>query len=95
MLALFKNRNNDQNQEPAFKREVSVTGALTDILRPGLPAMYLYQGNLIRTSTVQAILVAAASQVRVDRLRRLFETLNSIYTISYNNQPGEGFRVTA
>ncbi len=72
MLALFKNRNNDQNQEPAFKREVSVTGALTDILRPGLPAMYLYQGNHVR-----------------------FETLNSIYTISYNNQPGEGFRVTA
>ena len=59
MLALFKNRNNDQNQEPAFKREVSVTGALTDILRPGLPAMYLYQGNLIRTSTVQAILEAS------------------------------------
>lgn len=88
MLALFKNRNNDQNQEPAFKREVSVTGALTDILRPGLSAMYLYQGNLIRTSTVQAILEASASHVR-------FETLNSIYTISYNNQPGEGFRVTA
>ena len=88
MLALFKNRNNDQNQEPAIKREVSVTGALTDILRPGLPAMYLYQGNLIRTSTVQAILEASASHVR-------FETLNSIYTISYNNQPGEGFRVTA
>ena len=88
MLALFKNRNNDQNHEPAFKREVSVTGALTDILRPGLPAMYLYQGNLIRTSTVQAILEASASHVR-------FETLNSVYTISYNNQPGEGFRVTA
>lgn len=88
MLALFKNRNNDQNQEPAFKREVSVTGALTDILRPGLPAMYLYQGNLIRTSTVQAILEASAGHVR-------FETLNSIYTISYNNLPGEGFRVTA
>ena len=88
MLALFKNRNNDQNQEPAFKREVSVTGALTDVLRPGLPALYLYQGNLIRTSTVQAILEASASHVR-------FETLNSIYTISYNNQPGEGFRVTA
>ena len=88
MLALFKNRNNDQNQEPVSKREVSVTGALTDILRPGLPAMYLYQGNLIRTSTVQAILEASAGHVR-------FETLNSIYTISYNNQLGEGFRVTA
>lgn len=85
MLTLFKNKNNKQDQE---KPHVSVTGALTDILRPGLPAMYLYQGNLIRTSTVQAILEASASHVR-------FETLNSIYTISYNNQPGEGFRVTA
>lgn len=88
MLTLFKNKNNNQNQEPAFKREVSVTGALTDVLRPGLPAMYLYQGNLIRTSTVQAILEASPSHVR-------FETLNSVYTICYNNQPGEGFRVTA
>jgi len=88
MLALFKNRNNDQNQEPVSKREVSVTGALTDILRPGLPAMYLYQGNLIRTSTVQAILEASASHVR-------FETLNSIYTICYNNQPGDVFGITA
>ena len=88
MLTLFQNKNNNQNQEPAPKREVSVTGVLTDVLRPGLPAMYLYQGNLIRTSTVQAILEASTSHVR-------FETLNSVYTISYNNQPGEGFRVTA
>lgn len=88
MLKLFQNRNDSQNQEPAPKREVSVTGALTDVLRPGLPAIYLYQGSLIRTSTVQAILEASASHVR-------FETLNSIYTISYNNQPGQGFCVTA
>ena len=86
MFALLKDKNRNQNQ--AHKREVTVTGALTDVLRPGLPAMYLYQGNLIRTSTVQAILEASASHVR-------FETLNSIYTISYNNQLGEGFRVTA
>ena len=88
MLTLFQNKNNNQYQEPAPKREVSVTGALTDVLRPGLPALYLYQGSLIRTSTVQAILEASSSHVR-------FETLNSIYTISYNNQPGEGFGVTA
>ena len=50
--------------------------------------MYLYQGGLIRTSTVQAILEASASHVR-------FETLNSIYTICYNNQPGDVFGVTA
>ena len=88
MLTIFKNKNNNQNQGSAPKREVSVNGALTDVLRPGLPAMYLYQGNLIRTSTVQAILEASADHVR-------FETLNSIYTISYDNWPGEGFRVTA
>ena len=88
MLTLFKNKNNNQNQEPVPKREVSVTGALTDVLRPGLPALYLYQGSLSRTSTVQAILEASSSHVR-------FETLNSIYTICYNNQPGKGFGVTA
>ncbi len=83
MFTLLKNKNNKQE-----KPHVSVTGALMEVLRPGLPAMYLYQGNLIRTSTVQAILEASASHVQ-------FETQNSIYTISYNNQPGEGFRVTA
>ena len=88
MLTIFKNKNSDQNQARAYKREISVTGSLTDVLRPGLPAMYLYQGNLIRTSAVQAILEASASHVR-------FETLNSVYTISYNNQPGGAFRVTA
>ncbi len=88
MLTLFQNKNSNQYQKPVPKREVSVTGALTDVLRPGLPALYLYQGSLIRTSTVQAILEASSSHVR-------FETLNSVYTICYNNQPGEGFGVTA
>lgn len=88
MLTLFKNKNNDHHQEPAPKREVTVTGALMEVLRPGLPAMYLYQGNLIRTSTVQAILEASANHVR-------FETLNSIYTICYNNQSVDIFGITA
>ena len=86
MLTIFKNK--DNSEKKAAKREVSVTGALTDVLRPGLPALYLYQGNLIRTSTVQAILEASSSQVR-------FEAQNSIYTISYNDTPGNGFRVIA
>lgn len=81
-------KNNGRNRNPEPKRQISVTGALMEILRPGLPAVYLYHGNLIRTSAVQAILEASADHVR-------FETKNSIYTISYNNQPGEGFRVTA
>ena len=88
MFTILRNRNHEQNQPLAHKREISVTGALTEVLRPGIPAMYLYQGNLIRTSTVQAILEASSSHVR-------FETLNSVYTISYNNQPGGAFRVTA
>lgn len=88
MLTIFRNRNNDQNHGQAPKREVSVTGSLTEVLRPGSPVTYLYHGNLIRTSTVQAILEASASHVR-------FETQNNIYTISYNTPPGEGFRVTA
>ena len=90
MLALFKNKDSNQNlnQEPAYKREVSLTGTLENVLRPGLPALYLYQGTLIRTSTVQAILEASTSHVR-------FETLNSVYTICFNDQPGEGFRATA
>ena len=90
MFALFKNKDSNQNlnQEPAYKREVSLTGTLENVLRPGLPALYLYQGSLIRTSTVQAILEASSSHVR-------FETLNSVYTICFNNQPGEGFRATA
>ncbi|WP_300571277.1 hypothetical protein [uncultured Acetatifactor sp.] len=88
MFTILRNRNHEQNQPLAHKREISVTGALTEVLRPGIPAMYLYQGNLIRTSTVQAILEASASHVR-------FETLNSIYTICYNNQPGDTFGITA
>ena len=88
MFTLLKNRNNEQDQPQAHKREISVTGALTEVLRPGIPAKYLYQGNLIRTSTVQAILEASASHVR-------FETLNSIYTICYDSQPGDIFGITA
>lgn len=86
MFRLLRNKNNNSALTP--KPEVSVTGSLADVLRPGLSTMYLYQGNLIRTSTVQVILEASASHVR-------FETQNSIYTIFYNPPLGEGFRVTA
>ena len=55
---------------------------------PGNPVTYLYQGNLIRTSTVQAILEASSSHVR-------FETKNSIYTICYNDPPGTELQVIA
>ena len=85
MLTLFQNK---KKQKPASKREVSVTGILTEVLRPGSPVTYLYHGNLIRTSTVQAILEASSSHVR-------FETKNSIYTICYDNPPGTDLQVIA
>lgn len=79
-----------KNDKPASipKRHISVTGILTEVLRPGSPVTYLYNGNLIRTSTVQAILEASSSHVR-------FETKNSIYTICYNNPPGTDLQVIA
>lgn len=88
MLTLLKDKNKNHKQETTSKRKIAITGTLTDVLRPGFPAVCLYQGSLIRTSTVQAILEASADHVQ-------FETLNSIYTISYNGQPRESFRVIA
>ena len=84
MFSLFKN----DKQVSISKRQISLTGILTEVLRPGSPVTYLYNGNLIRTSTVQAILEASSSHVR-------FETQNSIYTICYNNPPGTELQVIA
>lgn len=64
------------------KKNVTLTGILMDVLRPGMPARYLYNGNLIRTSTVKEILEATPDYIR-------FETRNSIYTISYKKLPEE------
>lgn len=77
MLRVFQKKS---TKEFTQKRFITVTGTIISILKPGLPAIYLYQGNLIRTSAVQAILEAAPNHVR-------FETENSIYTISFFNQP--------
>lgn len=64
------------------KKYVTLTGILTDVLKPGLPAQYLYNGNLVRTSTVKEILEAAPDYVR-------FETRNIIYTIAYEKLPDD------
>ncbi len=77
MLGLFQKKSTEGF---ISKRFITVTATLISILKPGLPAIYLYQGNLIRTSTVQAILEAAPNHVQ-------FETENSIYTIAFFNQP--------
>lgn len=78
----------NKKTESTPKRQISVTGILTEVLKPGRPVTYLYHGNLIRTSAVEAILEASSSHVR-------FETKNSIYTICYNNPPGTDLQVIA
>lgn len=80
MLPIFNKKPRKENQEP--KRSIFVTATLANVLTPGMPAVYLYHGNLIRTSAVEAILEAAPNHVR-------FETKNSIYTLSFYNQPDE------
>lgn len=70
------------------KREISVTGELTSVVKTGSPAMYLYQGNLIRTSTVEKILEVAPGYIK-------FETRNSIYMLSFHIHPDSGFKAIA
>lgn len=76
MLVMMKRR--EQRRKPV----ISLTGTLARALRPGMPAVYLYQGFLIRTSAVEAILEADSNHVR-------FETKNSIYSISYFDPEGQ------
>lgn len=76
MLVMMKRR--EQRRKPV----ISLTGTLARALRPGMPAVYLYQGFLIRTSAVEAILEADPNHVR-------FETKNSIYSISYFDPKGQ------
>lgn len=71
MLSIVRN-----NVKPLEKKKITVTGTLTNVLAPGLPAVYLYHGNLVRTTAVEAILEAAPGHVR-------FETREAVYTLSY------------
>lgn len=69
-----------------FKRpkpRVSITGILVKRLRLGRPAVYLYNGELIRTTAVQAILENTPERV-------CFETREGIYMLSSDNNPLEG-----
>lgn len=86
MLQSFFKQCKNKYQKP--KRSVSITATLANVLTPGMPAIYLYQGNLIRTSTVEAILEAAPNHVR-------FETRNSIYTLSFYHQPDTKVKLIA
>ena len=73
MLSIVPNR---ENIKPLKKKNITVTGTLANVLAPGLPAVYLYHGNLIRTTAVEAILEAAPGHV-------CFETKEAVYTLSY------------
>ena len=64
------------------KPHVRITGMLVERLRLGRPATYLYHGELIRTTAVQAILEATPERV-------CFETKNSIYELSNDTFPKE------
>ena len=64
------------------KPHISITGMLVERLRLGRPAVYLYHGELIRTTAVQAILEATPERV-------CFETKNSIYELSNDTFPKE------
>lgn len=64
------------------KTHISITGMLVKSLRLGHPAVYLYRGELIRTTAVQAILEATPERV-------CFETKNSIYELSNDTFPEE------
>lgn len=70
------------------KQHISITGTLASKLLLGHPAVYLYNGTLIRTNAVEAILEMAPDHVE-------FETNDSIYTISSYKLPNSGVKQIA
>lgn len=69
-----------QRKKP--KPRISITGRLLNELRIGKPALYLYHGELIRTTAVKFILDS-------DPEHACFETQSSIYQISCDTTPKE------
>lgn len=85
MLSRMKNRRQiDHAAITAPKTHFYVTGYLCSPVTKGIPAEYVYNGNTIRTSTVMQILEACETYIT-------FETVNSIYTISYVRVPAEEY----
>jgi len=70
------------------KRPVNITAILTTTLTPGLPAMYIHKGLLVRTTAVENILEASTSHVK-------FETKDIIYTISFEPTADIKIKITA
>lgn len=76
MFRINKSRQLDRRPLIPSKGHFYVTGYLSSPVSKRQPAEYIYNGNRIRTSTVLQILKASDEFIT-------FETLNSIYTISY------------
>ena len=68
---------------PEGKQRITLTGTLASKLIPGHPAIYLYNGSLIRTNAVETILEMTPNRVK-------FETNDSVYTISSYKLPDAG-----
>lgn len=89
MLQKMKKKWNSAPKNPLpTKSHYYLTGYLSAPVLVGRPAQYYYNGKTIRTSLVQQILEASEDFVT-------FETLNSIYTISYVRVPAEGYALSA
>lgn len=73
---------------PECKHRISITGTLASKLILGRPAVYLYNGTLIRTNAVETILEMTPDHVE-------FETNDSIYSISSYKLPGSGIKQIA
>lgn len=52
MILKWKNRQLAKNKKP----HICITASLLGILELGMPAVYLYNGELVRTSAVRSIL---------------------------------------
>ena len=70
------------------KRSINITAILTTTLTPGLPAMYIHKGLLVRTTAVENILEAGADHIK-------FETEDMIYNLSFAPMPDVKLKLIA
>lgn len=70
------------------KKRICVTGHLCSPVTKGQPVGYIYNGHTILTAQVEHILEACEDYVT-------FETINTLYTISYTQIPSAGYTICA
>ena len=63
------------------KHIVNVTGTLANVLVPGMPALYLYEGQCIRTAVVKSILEVSTDYVRFETSRRIYNIYEYIFLL--------------